>query len=132
MIFFFSKKVFRCHSCSPATDKQTASERILIHAILEFVDLFSSCISSSLSGSTRTHVKGNSTRDNILVSPWIRWVDKTFNITCHEDRTSHHGWNLWCLAISLALAPSSAIRNTISPSNNTVCLGGKTENAIVD
>lgn len=48
MSFFFSKKVFRCHSCNPATDKQTKSESKLNHAIFVFVLLFRSCISSSL------------------------------------------------------------------------------------
>lgn len=48
MSFFFSKKVFRCHSCSPATDKQTKSESKLSQNILLLVALFSSCISSSL------------------------------------------------------------------------------------
>lgn len=37
-------------------------------------------------------------------------VDKEFDTTYHGDRTSHHGWNLWCLAISLAQAPSPAIQ----------------------
>lgn len=50
IIFFFSKKDFKCHSCRPATDKQTKSDRKLKNAILELVDLLSSCISSSLDG----------------------------------------------------------------------------------
>ena len=46
--FFLSKKVFRCHSCKPATDKQMPRERNPSQTILEFVRLFRSCISSSL------------------------------------------------------------------------------------
>lgn len=53
MSFFFSKKVFKCHICKPATDKQTKSERKLNQAILELVLRFSSCISSSLEPAPR-------------------------------------------------------------------------------
>jgi hypothetical protein len=48
MSFFFSKKDFKCHSCNPATDKQTKSESKLNQNILLSVVLLSSCISSSL------------------------------------------------------------------------------------
>lgn len=57
--FFFSKKDFKCHSCKPATDKQTKRDRKLRNAILELVELFSSCISSSLYGLQK--VKNNNT-----------------------------------------------------------------------
>jgi hypothetical protein len=46
--FFLSKKVFRCHSCKPATDKQMPSERNPSQAMLELVLLFRFCVSSSL------------------------------------------------------------------------------------
>ena len=48
MSFFFSKKVFKCQNCNPATDKQRKSERKDNQNILEVVAWFSSCISSSL------------------------------------------------------------------------------------
>ena len=53
MSFFFSKKDFKCQNWKPATDKQTPSDKKLNHAIFEFVDLFSSCISSPLDHATK-------------------------------------------------------------------------------
>jgi len=47
-IFFFSKKVFKCRSCNPATDMQTKSERKHSHNILVLVSQLCSSISSSL------------------------------------------------------------------------------------
>lgn len=47
-IFFFSKKVFKCHSCNPATDMQKKSESKHSHNILVLVVQLCSSISSSL------------------------------------------------------------------------------------
>ena len=46
--FFFSKKVFKCHSCRAATSKHINNDAKLNHAKREFVDSLILRISSSL------------------------------------------------------------------------------------
>ena len=76
--FFLSKKVFRCHSCKPATDKQMPSERNPSQAILEFVRLFRSCISSSLDDMATIRIKKNTLPILFSVLPVI--VDTMYYI----------------------------------------------------
>jgi hypothetical protein len=84
MSFFFSKKDFKCHSCNPATDKQTKSESKLNQNILLSVDLLSSCISSSLERTKLNKNKNDACYDILCI--WIRYlfwnVNNVQNIIC--------------------------------------------------
>lgn len=93
--FFLSKNVLRCHSCRPATDKQTKSDRKLKVAIFEFVDRFNACICSSL----------QMPRHKELTKGHRKKYSGVSFSTFHVDKTSPRELMSHCRTISSAQVP---------------------------
>lgn len=84
MTFFFSKNVFKCRNCIPATPKHTKRERKLNHAIFEFVARFRFCISSSLRRQNSSYYNHKSRFKNIT-----RFKEKRLDIGVFRKTRKH-------------------------------------------